>query len=1247
MRRIRLKSESTSTAAADRERRRARQRRRSRRWLRRFVWLAVLVGIGYGAYRYLRSWYASTPFFRDRLQHEVAIRFDGEVAVGAATFDFLTRTLHASDLTLRDRDETSPQVVLPHLDVKLPYSILGEGGQIAPERVLVKDPVLKLVEKADGTLSPLDRIRVVATHVPVPSVVIEDGTVSFGGAGPVSAILDRILRSDLPRHVERVRLALAPMPPGSEYFVGFNGSLELPNVAPISVFGGIGRDNSIRLALELRELDLGNRGLLDALEPKISAFLAQHVLGGVLSLKVELDLPAAKGATPHSWFRLQGRDLRLSFPEQVDREITGVSFDASFDGQTVRLHEARVPDRHGELVLDGVLEHAIAVNGFDLGNWRLTARGRELEFRDSLASRIKVPFLRHIIDDFDPDGRGELFLELTRVDGGHVRPRWSLKPLGASASYVGHVRDDGSHVGFPYRLTEIVGEISGDGPYVEIRHVRGKHAGFGLIDIDGTVDASTPHVLTDIRVRGDGAPLDDGRLRDALEYVQAGNGAIVDRFHPTGTVDIDVRVWTDPTTFKTHRSGTVKARQLKAAIDDFPLPLTIETGSVTFSDDLYLVQSLVGRNGDATVTIDGKIEVVDHHVGIEVALGAHNVKAADPELKRAFDVMLKRTSAGHEPVYRWEWLEPIGRFDVDVELKQTPNQPMRFKATLKPIDLKVVPKWFAVPIEGVMGRIDFGTLESRPDGHPRFDLAFQDVTGTYRGAPVRASLALREGEPLILDVSGEDVAITEELLARVRDVVDEFAITHPRVHPEPLFDVVSPGGFGSFRLALGHDRMSDRLDLTCRDVNVAMPFLPGHGTERATGRIVVDFESADVELTGLVGTLRDGNGIVRCSRLTAKPDDAKNATQIECDLAFEAVPYRAPPADGRDSIFDSVARSLGLVPNGGTLDLRVGRLSISLPRSDGPTSVTVNAADLDMHDLALASPVAVEGIRGQCRSFAGTISIEDGETRATLAGRVDGLFARLGGIELTDAAASLVVEPQSFRAENAVGRVAGGTLRPGATWLSVHGGITPWIRGSVQLDDGDLALLLSQLGIPNSGTRGQFSFEMKLDAKEGRLAALDGEGLVKIRNGRLADIPWIATIYRKTLGYVVGEWLEPTFSSGEIAFRREADRLKLTRFQLDSVDRAIPVGLRLTGSGELGATGIQLRIVPEILRSDDRLIAPLLRLFTKQIFSYRITGSLRNPVVQYSNVAMDLMSPLEDDTNRPRLVDPARPVWRF
>jgi AsmA-like C-terminal region len=308
----------------------------------------------------------------------------------------------------------------------------------------------------------------------------------------------------------------------------------------------------------------------------------------------------------------------------------------------------------------------------------------------------------------------------------------------------------------------------------------------------------------------------------------------------------------------------------------------------------------------------------------------------------------------------------------------------------------------------------------------------------------------------------------------------------------------------------------------------------------------------------------------------------------------------------------------------------------------------LRADDLEVSVAAAAcsAPTSIDGL--DATLLANRLSYVTSGERSTLdvTGRLDARRGVVSGMTIGDAGCDLVVARDRVRLDRIGGGLVGGQIDAAVSYLDVTGGEAPAIRGKVVLADGDLTTLFAQLGVPSTETRGRFDLDVDLAGDTLSLASLKGGGNVRIRDGRLADVPWIALIYRRTFGYVLGEWLEPTFSSGEIEFERNGDRIRLPRIRLDSMVSNLPVGLRLTGDGEIGRTGVDLSIVPEILRTDDRLlIAPLLRLLTRPLFSYRVTGPLSNPRVQYRNLAMELLVPLTDDTNRPRIVEPKPPEW--
>lgn len=1203
--------------------------------------------VGWIGLRVGEKWLASTTFFRDTLRDEIALRFDGDVAVSDAKFRAITRMVEANDVVLKDRRAGEPQIVVPTVAVKLPYSIVDEQFRIAPERVLVKGGFVRLVEREDGSFAPLDLIRVVPTAIPVPSIAIEDGSVVLSGSGALNALLDGILRNDLPRRVEKVRLASAPMPETSDYLIGFNGNLELPGLAPVTLFGGIGRDNSMRLELEIRDLDLAEKSLRATLAPALAERLERHLLGGKVSIEVELGLSAAAGADARIRIHLHARDLVLRHETFFGRDLSGVSLEASYDGKDFRIHELTIPDRGGSITIDGVVEDVIGDGQLDFSDFRFTARGADLSFTDSLAGDLKEPMLRQIIDDYAPEGRAEFFLELSRARGGKVRPVWSLKPKRASASYVGHHRADGSKTGFPYRVTELVGEISGDGPHVEIRRLRGRHAGDGPVEIDGAVDASGEHPVLELTVKALAAPLGDNKLRDALEHVSAGAGSIVDRFHPTGTIDADVHVWVDPVTFLTHREGIVRARALDARIDDFPYPLHFETGSVSFTDTTYTIDGLAAKAGAMEVAIDGRVYVVEHQVGIDVSIDAKNARAQDPVLKRAVNEMLAKVKGAGPPPFEWSWLEPAGGFDAAVELRQEPGDTMRFSALLFPRDLSAAPKWFAIPVEGVAGRVEFGTLDPDTLAPRPLEIELDGLRGRYGSADWALRGRIDALGVSMLDVRASSVPITEEFLVAVETatevvggtVRESGASTALESAARSVVAAVEPGGLASLRLERREESAATRtrLDLDVTGARLVDPRAPGGELSEFRGRWSIDLDRHTAIGRGVATAIPAWGAAARCERVEIRAND--DALAVDADLRILDLPL-----DSRSAQWLPAPLDREVVAKEGLVDVGASSLSIVLDEANDAARVRANGVEAFVSRAGLEAPLAIEDL--SARMSAPEVKYTRVGDRRQLAfdGRVEDLRGRIAGVAVDSCSAFAAVSPGLVRIDRVLGRIAEGQLEPARTALDIDD--ASGIRGEVSLADADLTTLLAELGVPSVDTRGRFDVDLRLAGAEPTLAALGGSGTVRIRDGRLADIPWIAAIYRRTLGYVFGEWLEPTFSSGEIDFERRGDKIRLTRIRLDSLVPNVPLGLRLTGEGELGSTGIDLEIVPEILRSDDRLIlSPLLRALTRPLFSYRVTGSLTNPRVSYRNLAMELLVPLADDTNRPRLVEPRKPDW--
>jgi hypothetical protein len=125
----------------------------------------------------------------------------------------------------------------------------------------------------------------------------------------------------------------------------------------------------------------------------------------------------------------------------------------------------------------------------------------------------------------------------------------------------------------------------------------------------------------------------------------------------------------------------------------------------------------------------------------------------------------------------------------------------------------------------------------------------------------------------------------------------------------------------------------------------------------------------------------------------------------------------------------------------------------------------------------------------------------------------------------------------------------------------------------------------------------------------------------------------------------VGEEDRPTFRTGEIDFRVAQGMVLLDRFELKAPITLAPVGMTVHGTGVIGPTGVDLRVVPQVISWKLPLLTPAIDLLKRGLLNYRIYGPLANPQVAYWNAAADVMAPNLDVTRLPRLAPRRAPDW--
>src|SRR5690606_751527 len=174
-----------------------------------------------------------------------------------------------------------------------------------------------------------------------------------------------------------------------------------------------------------------------------------------------------------------------------DAPIGRASASLVFDGENLLLPRL-------DLVSDDArfLVHGEVRDVFGARAWRVIADTDRIPGDGTLVSSLSDPRLRRIIGDFALRGPVGVHLEVEGREDGETLARWRVEAGAAgplSGAYVGHpsTTRPGRNIGFPYRLVDVVGTVSGAGPHVEIRSVTGTHRGGGRARVDGFVDTST------------------------------------------------------------------------------------------------------------------------------------------------------------------------------------------------------------------------------------------------------------------------------------------------------------------------------------------------------------------------------------------------------------------------------------------------------------------------------------------------------------------------------------------------------------------------------------------------------------------------------------------------------------------------------------------------------------------------------------------------------------------------------------
>ncbi|WP_165232614.1 AsmA family protein [Aquisphaera insulae] len=679
-------------------------------------------------------------------------------------------------------------------------------GRVEPREVIISQPKLYLCQRSDGTWNLQGLIAdpwpAQAINNP-PPIVIRNGTVEMIAAEPPRP---RPAPGADPAPVG-VTLRLAEERPGVDDGVvrtrgtsasrGEPGPARAASPAPAATPPAVDDPSTAGAVAILREVnmrieaagdrlrfegtatgDLFNKVVLEGtIDPRTGDVDLKGNLDGLtLSENLRRRLPP-QAAPTFDAMALKGGDIdlklrRLAFrPKQTeDRRL---EYDASASLRGGAWECPKLPFSLNNFLADVDLKDGLLTirraEGSN-GGTRLRAEGwarpgpsldgpfdlrldlLQLELDRRLQARTPEQFAE-LWSVFKPHGEVDAYVQLVRdLPAG---------PVGAGATVVCH--DVGAtYRHFAYPLEHLSGTLTLEKQQLAV-DLHGL-VGEGPARLTGKIDNPGPDAVVELAIHAEAVPVDDALLKAMPPDVRK----VVNDFKPRGSVKGDVRVRRRPMVGPDAKpEGTVLVDALLDLNPDCEitwvgLPYTVRglTGQLELHPDRWEFRGLRGRNGQATIVGNGRVERLprpdlpngEPPLRIDLKIGAEDLPFNE-DLRRSLQPAWQKT---------WAIIDPQGTSKVDAAVFLEAGKPDRYHIAITPkpqessVRLKlprpaqpgVEPGAMTeLRMEDVGGRFEFDNGKVRMTG----------VTFVFHDAPVRFEV----GDVVVEDSGRFDLAVRE------------------------------------------------------------------------------------------------------------------------------------------------------------------------------------------------------------------------------------------------------------------------------------------------------------------------------------------------------------------------------------------------------------------------------------------------------------------------------------------------------
>jgi hypothetical protein len=645
-----------------------------RKWVVRGLVIVVVSGcIGAGV---LYQQWTNPTAVREQVVEMLVQQFPGATVTldGARLRLFGGVVLTELRLTRREIGDKSELLHIPSATVYPDKERLVKG-EFAIRLIEMCRPRIHIVRNKDGTWNVSGLMGVTDPKSPLPTIVIQDGSL---------VIEDRLAGWAAPAQweIHDVNLTLINDPVTCLTFTGTGKSETLGNV---ELRGNWQRDTGVTaLALETTSLCV-NKELVQymaGLYPNKN--LAGLQVEGWADLKVKLNYnPTATPALTHD-VRCQLRQFRVDHPD-LPVPLHNLSASLHCNGTKLELERLKAAADNGHLECKG---WANATNPED--NFALELTALHLPLKKELADRLPEAG-KNLFYIYNPVGNAKVQLHCEMEAGQWKRNHIILQPDNVSICWTR----------FKYPIERFTGTIEHDFLAQLSKYDAVGYVGMQPVTLKGHWKGAGVDCDALVEITAQDLPLDK-KLADALGSLRESIQKQVLAFHPTGRCQFHGM-------FK-HVPGELESRSLYQVYfanctvkwDEFPYPLEEVCGDLLIYPHYYEFKNFHGKHNGGDVYVTGQTlprSGSDQEGKLIMAITGRNV-SIDADLRGALCPFqgLSKT---------WDAFAPAGRLGFQVQIERLPGKAHELDVAVDVAGCAIKPNFLPYLLHDVTGKFHY------------------------------------------------------------------------------------------------------------------------------------------------------------------------------------------------------------------------------------------------------------------------------------------------------------------------------------------------------------------------------------------------------------------------------------------------------------------------------------------------------------------------------------------------------------